>query len=327
MPHRDYTRIEQITAQHGADGGALNRGIWLVRSVRNGQTYVEKKIASEDVVTDRRAQREVRALKQLRGHPNVNRIHDYLYDGRGAVPRCHLFLEYCDLGALDGVMLRFAARHTPVPEPFAWHVFYSIASALAWCHYGTITSPNLTTIDFPISDPDWNTTIHRDLKIGNIFLSSSRTAPYSSYPRIVLGDFGLSFQRDQVDGPGLPSSRHQSRACIGWKPPECPRYSLRSDVYQLGAVLHSLCLLLKWPDRVLTGVGTNFSSELDRAVMQCLRPNPADRPSSVFLASVLRRKIESWWPMGNGMRPLPAWAFDRTVRVGDAGCHRYQSYA
>lgn len=108
-----------------------------------------------------------------------------------------LFLEYCDLGSLGSLKQRHEASNARFPESFVWYTLASLVKTLQACHTGS-------------GKEGWNPIMHNDLHNGNILSLSSSTA-HSGYPRVVLADFGESFQlllkvRNGPNPRSLPSS-------------------------------------------------------------------------------------------------------------------------
>jgi serine/threonine protein kinase len=108
-----------------------------------------------------------------------------------------LFLEYCnggDLVSMVAAIKQGGARRHPdtwedhsaitkfTPEPFAWHVFSCLARAGSLMQDGGLDDS---------ATHGWDMIIHRDLKLGNIFLTEPGDR-FEGYPQPKVGDFGLS---------------------------------------------------------------------------------------------------------------------------------------
>lgn len=192
--------------------GKFNEGIFLVERIegrRAGQRCILKRIAF-DRGQGRMSLREIEMLHVLK-HPNIVRFID------GCIPRgpkgvAELYIEYCDRGNLQELLDRYINynkeynyEHHPyeyIPEAFLWDIFRSLASALAYLHFG-VDPDDLDNP--PAIDEQWPYILHRDIKPNNILLKSvssgrdsreqSRHRQSSSYPTVVLADFVSSIAR------------------------------------------------------------------------------------------------------------------------------------
>ena len=126
-----------------------------------------------------------------RNTENVVRLRRYKYY-RGE-QKYRFYLEYCPHGDLERLRYRYRNWGTLLPELFLWHVFHSLAEAIA-----SMEGPWVEFITGRHHDPLWNM-LHLDLKPQNVFLSEppnvepdSEADPTSDYPGVKVGDFGLS---------------------------------------------------------------------------------------------------------------------------------------
>ena len=218
------------------NGGGLNEGISIVEHKKTGILYVEKKLPTDFPETER----EILFLNVLK-HPNIIRYID-AYIPHGPHEGASLYVEYCELGTLQGLIERYLARNEKypenkqarIPEPFIWHVLESMAHAFLYIHHGVPKDGEQVNM--------WYQIVHRDIKPDNIFLRKSEDA---TYPDIVLADFVsicLYHANTQSTNPS-PGLRHQvSRARLqcrttllhrhrrllrpGMRPPSRPRRHL-----------------------------------------------------------------------------------------------------
>ena len=72
------------------------------------------------------------------------------------------------------------------------------------------------------------------------------------------------------------------------------QYGPETDVWQMGATIHSMCRLLKCPDPRVFGVvpgyapcGRRYDKELNGAARSCLQPDRTMRPTAFEMASYL----------------------------------------
>ena len=199
-----------------------------------------------------------------------------------------IYLDYYDGGDLGQFMDKVFKDGMRLEENFVWHCYQQLCEALAYIHTGyKALSQKYET---PLWGDSWTPIIHGDIKPMNIFVKLSTR---NCFPELVLGDFGNSQIR-----PG--------RYLIGtlpWQPPEVPEYSVQSDVWGAGAIVHAMChggrppmrplpsyctrtrsALKEWElmpvARQCTPLGREYSSELNSCLRFNMEWRPNDRPSS-----------------------------------------------
>ncbi|WP_327010391.1 serine/threonine protein kinase [Dactylosporangium sp. NBC_01737] len=210
----------------------------------------------------RRFLREVQALQALRGRPHVVRLleADFTADGSGYV--------VMDLYA-GSVADRLAVERTlPVAE--AVRLGAQVAEALSHTHEAA------------------SRILHRDIKPSNILLTDDGAA--------VLSDFGISAIY-RADGAFTATARMGTQ---GYMAPEVhagQSESVASDIYSLGATLHTL-LLGEPPSALAPSPAWHTLPEPLAAVLgRALSPDPARRQESARrmredLASVAAQPTE-----------------------------------
>jgi serine/threonine protein kinase len=78
-----------------------------------------------------------------------------------------------------------------VPEPFLWSVLEALTRAcIVFEHRST---------DEGLASPKWNSIVHRDIKLDNIYLDAPSDDIYQSYPQAILADLGLAIQTNKSD--------------------------------------------------------------------------------------------------------------------------------
>lgn len=233
-----------------------------------------------------RKPREVRILLDQVHHLNIIRMHGYLITER---PKANgenllMYYDYCAGGDLN----RYTAGRTN--QKFLLHVFRQMAAAIAYLHTGYCV----------ISDAwadNWKRVVHCDIRPGNIFLKTPRTAE-DPLPEVILGDFGFA------------TTDRYGRECgdMWHQPPEQPMTSASGDVWSLGATIYHMAHgrqpiddkprgfrgeqreWLRMPTaRNPRDLPSMYSNLLNGIVIDCLEMDLNDRIKSIALAEELRR--------------------------------------
>ncbi|KAJ4289648.1 G2-specific serine/threonine protein kinase [Kalmusia sp. IMI 367209] len=260
-----------------SNSGENNAGIFLEWDAHSREYCIEKRLKARDV-RNGYAQREIELLIQLQGHPNIANLvaYDYNYPEFGR-PSAKIWTHYCDHRSLDNVIEALKVSKTRAPEAFLWHVFEGLAEAVRHCQQGPQGY-----------DGPWNTVYHRDIKPSNVFLASTQTE--NEFPRVVLGDFGCSTSTYHVRN-GFNDEQFCSIQDLNFVPPEAPKYTLRSDIYQIGIVLYCLMFAQLEP---CSEWNVMLSDILHQDVW--LRELRSDRPYSLALVRLvskcLTRKVD-----------------------------------
>ena len=195
---------------------------------------------------------EVRMARQV-SHPNVCRVYDIgEFEG-------HTFLsmEYVDGEDLASVLRRIGR----LPQDRALELARQICAGLAAAHDRGV--------------------VHRDLKPANIMLDGSG--------RIRITDFGLAGAAGETLRAGTPAYMAPEQLAGGDVTP-------RSDIYALGLVLYELftgrralagatlaeLIAQREQDGITrpTEIIRDLNPTIERAIMRCLEPEPANRPAS-----------------------------------------------
>ncbi|KAK5136793.1 hypothetical protein LTR08_002089 [Meristemomyces frigidus] len=284
-------------AQDRTDTG-MSDGVNLIRNAARGTLYVEKRIK---VVRESRRQRalaEIAVLTQVRdagGSYATNTLVESFWDRASSY--CHIILEYCNQGALDGTIDRYVEARHQVPEDFCWHVLTGLTKALCFIHSG---------LDLELANakprPGWNTICHLDIKPGNIFLTS--TGQTGGYPRVVLGDFGCAVTWNDIRS-GKESREILYQGTEEWMPPELEpndhgivgKYGMPTDVWQMGGVIQVVCRLMDVPDQESVGrnrpCGRAYSKDLNNMVCSVMHKEYAKRPRAIDMVGELKRLMRT----------------------------------
>lgn len=245
---------------------------------------------------------EARILQDiLPPHERIVRMHELIVTPHTA----ELYFDFYAGRDLEQLTSYFFDRDMILTENFIWHCYQQLSEALAFIHTGhDATRQQVGALSSSSRNQKWTPIIHGDIKPLNIFVKLAPGA--NSFPSLVLGDFGNSRLQ-----PG--------RALLGtvtWMPPEVPEYSVESDVWGMGAVIHALCHngmpptqqmpdywsptstnLELWSLMTSTQEREPLRSEYDPLLNQLLEMNlrrqPADRPKSRVLFDWLSKQVSN----------------------------------
>jgi serine/threonine-protein kinase len=200
---------------------------------------------------------EVRMARQV-SHPNVCRVYDIdEIDG-------HTFLsmEYVDGEDLASLLRRIGR----FPQERGLELARQICAGLSSAHERGV--------------------VHRDLKPANVMLDSAG--------RVRITDFGLAGLAGEALRAGTPAYMAPEQLAGG-------EVTARSDIYALGLALYELftgkraiegTTLAELINRRAHGeivppsaITRDLSPDVDRAIMRCLAPDPAQRPASALSVS------------------------------------------
>src|SRR5688500_18453379 len=203
---------------------------------------------------------EVRMARQV-SHPNVCRV----YDIDEVEGHTFLSMEYVD-GEDLSVLLKRIGRF---PEDRALEVARQICAGLGAAHERGV--------------------LHRDFKPANVMLDGNG--------RVRITDFGLAGMSGEALRAGTPAYMAPEQLAG-------QEVTARSDIYALGLVLYEVFtgrraleganlaeLIHRREQSGITPpseIVRDLDEQVDRTIMRCLRPSPADRPpSAIAVAAAL----------------------------------------
>jgi len=205
---------------------------------------------------------EVNILGAL-DHMHIVEYHTRIIDRK---TRCiYLVQEFCELGDLAGYLRE---QSKTCDEEFVWQVMLEITSCLEYCH-----------------NHKQGKILHRDLKPQNIFLTR-----VGEKIRCKLGDFGVS---KALQMEGMTATKVGTPAYASPEQMSGGNYNEASDIWSLGCVLYEMCMgkppfgpcdnnimhhrRTSTRVRPLTG---GYSKRLNQVLMQMLKVNPMQRPTT-----------------------------------------------
>jgi serine/threonine-protein kinase len=254
----------KLLTELGSGGMAV---VWKARDEVLGRSVAVKVLAGRfagDEPSRARIRDEARAAATL-SHPNIAQIYDF-----GESEEDGACLPYVVMELINGPTLEQRVTQGPIPPRSVFRICGEVAAALAAAHAHGL--------------------VHRDIKPANVMVAAAGT-------KVV--DFGIA----AAAGPGRPDDE-----LLGTPAYLAPERLLRdtiepaSDVYALGVLLYRLLTdespwsvesttqmldahvyIEPSPMPQLPGV----PPEITRLVDECLRKEPAERPSAAEAATIL----------------------------------------
>jgi polo-like kinase 2 len=186
---------------------------------------INKEVFSKRSTSKDKVKREIQLHKDL-NHPNVVQFHKFFHDEANNV---HIILEYCSMKSLLHVM---KARKV-LTEPEVRYYMKQICEGVRYIHHRHI--------------------LHRDLKLGNMFLTADMT--------LKIGDFGLATtfppelmktstpnsvgSRPDSKGGNTPTTSTTTTLCgtPNYIAPEVLRkqgHGIEADVWALGCMMYAM---------------------------------------------------------------------------------------
>ncbi len=258
LPGRLLAGRYRIIALLGRGGmGEVYRADDLTLGQPVALKFLPEEATRDEVILDR-FRGEVRISRRV-SHPNVCRVYDV-----GEVDGHTFFtMEYVDGEDLASLLRRIGR----LPTDKALEIARQLCAGLAAAHAKGV--------------------LHRDLKPANIMLDGRG--------QVVVTDFGLAGLIDQIPGSDVRSG---TPAYMAPEQLEGKEVTAKSDVYALGLVLYeiftgkrafsveSLPELVRVrsesaPSKPSTLI-KDFDPVVERVILRCLEPDPANRPNSVL---------------------------------------------
>ena len=187
-------------------------GVATAVTDRNHRTYCLKEVTLGKHAEERdrvAALREVKMMKETRGHPNIIEYHHFWWSTRSKM--C-ILMEYAPNGSLDRFIRAYATEEKRFPTTKVGHYTQELAAALDHCHSQVKI-------------------MHRDIKPENILVDAIGT--------LKLSDFGLSKSLDK----GLCQTTCGTPYYMAPEICSGDEYSFPADMWALGCVVYELMAL------------------------------------------------------------------------------------
>ncbi|KAF2688779.1 hypothetical protein K458DRAFT_400904 [Lentithecium fluviatile CBS 122367] len=167
-------------------------------------------------------------------------------------------------------------------------MFEGLAEAVRYCHDGP-NSPH------PSEQGSWDTVVHRDITLTNIFLSSSQASD-THYSTIKLGDYDCAVPLSDLT-TSRPIKTDLSREDPAYVPPEGPVARPKCDIFQIGLVMVCLSYGFVEPNDVRQeeaelSRARKYSNELHQSIRVCTKEKYGKRPSARILGTRIRAAKE-----------------------------------
>ena len=238
--------------------------VYRANDLRLGQTVALKflpETTSQDPAALARFYNEVRIARQVT-HPNVCRVYD-IGDVEG---QPFISMQYVDGENLASLLLRIGR----LPADKAIEISRRLCAGLAAAHSQGV--------------------LHRDLKPANIMIDGRG--------QVLIADFGLAGLATEITGADIGSGTpaYMSPEQLAGK-----EVTVKSDLYALGLVMYemftgrrafaaeTLAELVRLREKShppeISSVVREVDAAIERIIVQCLDPEPKNRPASALAVS------------------------------------------
>lgn len=288
-PCRQWLIVQEL----GDGGGGCNEGIAKVELKDDpfDRVFIEKRFKLEQGL----AEKEISLLNQLGDWPGVVKMVDHFIDER--LGRASVYLEFCDAGDLEKVILGVSRDKQRVYERKIWQWFIGMMDTLVYMHRGPDPEDDRRVMLY------WNCVYHRDIKPANILLKNEHKEG-----KIVakMADFGCSMSAhwNHVTKRRTPHAISQTSVHTpGYDPPEHPEYSGATDVWQISLVVACVCTGIINPRSKLNSrgqewnksqpAGPQYSQKLNEILAWCLNEDKCRRPTPLEVSKRLKTEHAS----------------------------------
>ncbi|EGP92644.1 uncharacterized protein MYCGRDRAFT_88859 [Zymoseptoria tritici IPO323] len=210
------------------------------------------------------------------------------------------------------------------PEPFLWSIFEDLVIAGLLLERGSL-GPAAPA-------PGWDLIVHRDIKLGNIFLGTNTSDTFQGYPTAKLGDFGAACfvpandQRrfgefDHEDfGTETDKAPEQLDEVLFGRPNRRYKIGTKTNIWAIGNAMWGLVNYEEGDVQLEDGFREDYkvpaafsdthrgmySSTLLRLITRCIQYLPENRPNlSTILFEIQRATGPGANDRANGLRNAP----------------------
>jgi len=280
-------------------------------------------------------------------HPNIIQLFNCVTSNAIAgVPIHILQMEYCDGGDLWDLNDRCIKHGIRMPRSLVTHVFNSLSAALAYLHHGLIltSARSLKHRHLPDTTNRWQPILHNDIKPENIFLRwpMNTSSSASTYPDIVLADFGAAGVESHIKGPRgtyrysapevreafdasssllyrfrIAAANHMSKNVV---------LTTKSDIWSVGTVMRFLLFeyqrerggkewevkekTLQWKELEMV-----YGETMVKWVRRCLGYRASARPSARTLLGLAVGEVREDAGSDERVHRLPEWIWNREKNI------------
>ncbi len=170
---------------------------------------------------DRREHMEIKAMQNIWHLPGSDRCVELRHSEKDDKRKFYrIYMNYCGYGSMHQLVKDFGeeglAYHgpdqDPIPEPAIWWFLECMTEACLLMQYGGVEENE--------ARPGWEAIVHRDLKLGNIFLDEPKPhGPFAEYPVARVGDYGIAIMTSN-DDPMNPDAYNYAQSTLCWAAPE-----------------------------------------------------------------------------------------------------------
>ena len=246
-----------------------------VKSKKDQNIYAMKIITLDKAKEIDVLRNEIEIMKSL-DNPHIVKYYNYFEEQNNI----YILMEYIDNGDLQKYSEQYRIMKKTIDEKEILEFLYQSLSGLYYIHKKQL--------------------IHRDIKPGNIFLTSDK--------KIKIGDFGLSIKRRlnksnftlEKETEQAGSKMYKSPEIIEGKP-----YGSKVDIYSLGATFYQLRFLhypregIKNQNKEIIGLGDralvcdNNNSILVNIIYKMMEKDPDKRPNTGDIFEEIKKVYNS----------------------------------
>ncbi|KAF2216806.1 hypothetical protein CERZMDRAFT_92878 [Cercospora zeae-maydis SCOH1-5] len=206
-----------------------------------------------------------------------------------------LYLEVCEFGDLNKAIREHFRFRQRISTRAIWSVFEALATVLVFMERGNTPAG--------VTPPQHRSQYHRDIKPENVFFTAPNARAWQQLPTAKLGDFGLGTwtTAGNAHAPGIGTPEYMAPEALACGRPDDQQttgghqsyhtVTTKSDVWSVGRVIMAMMQLegdpVWLPLFKCTEQEPSFDQQsqtqyplpLQNLVLQCLKDDPAQRPT------------------------------------------------